>query len=66
MVNAVVAAAKDGDMTAARLVLGACAQGDISPDEAATLMQAISAQARVVEVEELTQRVQALEQALLR
>lgn len=49
-----------------RTVLGACAQGDISPDEAATLMQAISAQARVVEVEELTQRVQALEQALQR
>lgn len=47
-----------------RTVLGACAQGDISPDEAATLMQAISAQARVLEVEELTQRVQALEQAL--
>jgi len=47
-----------------RTVLGACAQGHISPDEAATLMQAISAQARVLEVEELTQRVQALEQAL--
>jgi len=47
-----------------RTVLGACAQGHITPDEAATLMQAISAQARVVEVEELTQRVQALEQAL--
>jgi hypothetical protein len=47
-----------------RTVLGACAQGDITPDEAATLMQAISAQARVVEVEELTQRVEQLEQAL--
>lgn len=46
-------------------VLGACGQGDITPDEAATLLQAISAQARVVEVEELTQRV-ALEQALQR
>ena len=34
------------------------------PDEAAILMKAIAAQARVVEVEELTQRVQALEQAL--
>ncbi len=47
-----------------RTVLRACTQGHISPDEAATLMQAISAQARVLEVEELTQRVQALEQAL--
>ena len=47
-----------------RTVLRACAQGDITPNEAPTLMGAISAQARVVEVEELTQRVQALEQAL--
>jgi hypothetical protein len=47
-----------------RTVLGACAQGDITPDEARTLLQAISAQARVVEVEELTERVAALEQAL--
>jgi hypothetical protein len=49
-----------------RTVLGACAQGDITPDEAATLMQAISAQARVVEVEELAQRVGALEEAMQR
>ena len=54
----------DSPASQGRTVLGACAQGDISPDEAATLLQAISAQARVVEVEELTQRVEQLEQAL--
>lgn len=54
----------DSPASQGRTVLGACAQGDISPGEAATLMQAISAQARVVEIEELTERVQALEQAL--
>jgi hypothetical protein len=49
-----------------RTVLGACAQGDISPDEAASFMQAISAQSRVVEVEELAQRVAALEESMQR
>lgn len=47
-----------------RTVLKAMATGEITPNEAATLMQSISAQARVVEVEELTERVAALEQAL--
>ena len=47
-----------------RTVLGACAQGDITPDEAATLMQALAAQGRLVEVEDLAQRVGALEEAL--
>ena len=46
-----------------RTVLGACAQGDITPDEAATLMQALAAQGRLVEVEDLAQRVAALEEA---
>jgi hypothetical protein len=45
---------------------GACAQGDISPDEAATLMQALAAQGRLVEVEDLAQRVGALEEAVQR
>jgi uncharacterized protein DUF5681 len=49
-----------------RTVLGACAQGDISPDEAATLMQALAAQGRLVEVEDLAQRVGALEEAVQR
>ena len=49
-----------------RTVLGACAQGDITPDEAATLMQALAAQGRLVEVEDLAQRVAALEEALQR
>ena len=47
-----------------RMVLGACAKGDISPDEAATLMQALSAQVRIVEAQDLTQRVAALEEAV--
>ena len=49
-----------------RTVLGACAQGDITPDEAATLMQALAAQGRLVEVEDLAQRVGALEEAVQR
>jgi hypothetical protein len=49
-----------------RTVLGACAQGDISPDEAAILMQALAVQGRIVEVEDLAQRVGALEEAMER
>jgi hypothetical protein len=49
-----------------RTVLGACVQGDISPDEAAILMQALAAQGRLVEVEDLAQRVGALEEAVQR
>ena len=36
----------------------------LSPDEAATLMQVISAQARIVEVDELEKRITVLEQAI--
>lgn len=46
-----------------RTVLEAMAAGDISPDEATTVMGAISAQARIVEVDELEKRVAALEAA---
>lgn len=47
-----------------RGVLQAVACGRITPHEAATLMQALSAQTRVVEAEELLKRVEALEEAL--
>jgi len=46
-----------------RTVLEAMAAGDITPDEATTVMSAISAQARIVEVDELEKRVAALEEA---
>jgi len=42
-------------------VLAALCAGSISPDEAAAFMQAISAQARIVEVDELEKRVGKLE-----
>jgi len=44
-----------------RAVLGALSEGRITPDETVTLMQAISAQARIVEIDELETRVAALE-----
>jgi hypothetical protein len=49
-----------------RTVLGACAQGDITLDEAAILMQALAAQGRLVEVEDLAQRLTALEEVMQR
>ena len=49
-----------------RTVLGACAQGDISHDEATILMQALAAQSRLIEVEDLAQRVGALEEVVQR
>jgi len=89
----VVAAAMDGDMTAARLVierlqpairaraetvefelpedgslaekadalLNACANGQIAPDVAASLIAALGNQARLIEMAELEQRLEALE-----
>ena len=44
-----------------RTVLEAMAGGEISPDEGSTVMSVISAQARIVEVDELERRVAALE-----
>lgn len=42
-------------------VLAAMAAGDITPDEASTVMQAIAAQVRIVEADELEKRIAALE-----
>ena len=44
-----------------RHILEASLSGRITPTEAATLMQAMSAQARIVETEELAARLEALE-----
>jgi hypothetical protein len=47
-----------GDLAAqGRTVLEALSGGKITPNQAATIMQAISAQARIVEVDELERRI---------
>lgn len=43
-------------------VLGALSEGRVTPDEAASLMQTIAAQARIVEVDDLVRRITALEE----
>ncbi len=42
-------------------VLSAISQGDLSPDQGTKLLQALTGQARLVEVEELERRIAALE-----
>lgn len=49
-----------------RAVLSAMASGKLTPSEAATMLQALAAQGRLVEVEDLAQRVGALEEAVQR
>jgi polyhydroxyalkanoate synthesis regulator phasin len=44
----------------------AVASGEITPDEALKLMQAVGVQLRIVEAEEMAKRIEALEQALSR
>lgn len=44
-----------------RVILRAVAEGSLSPDRAGTLLQAVAAQARAVEVDELARRIEALE-----
>jgi hypothetical protein len=44
-----------------RAVIEALGQGTLTPQQAATVMQSIAAQARVIEVDELEQRITALE-----
>ena len=91
VLEAIVRAAKDGDMAAARIlldriiptlkpvdmplvvdrqkglaeqgrsVLDAVSAGQVTPDQADRLLSAISKQARVVEMDELVRRVEALE-----
>ncbi len=44
-------------------IINALAEGYIGPNEAATLMQMVGAQARVIEVDDIEQRLAALEAA---
>jgi hypothetical protein len=44
-----------------KLVLGKMSEGVITPEQASTVMHAIAAQARIIEVDELERRVAALE-----
>jgi len=65
VIDELVDLGKPLDGTAAeqgRIVLQAVGDGRISPDQAASLMTSIAAQARVVEIDELERRLQALEQ----
>ena len=43
-------------------VIDAIAQEQLTPDEAATILQAIATQARIVEIDEIEKRLTALEQ----
>jgi len=45
-----------------QVIVSAMAAGDITPAEASTLIQAISQQARIIEIEELEKRLAKLEQ----
>ena len=58
---------KDGGLAdQGRAVFRAMASGKLMPSEAATMLQALAAQGRIVEVEGLAQRVAALEEAVQR
>lgn len=46
------------------VILRAMAKGEIAPDQAATLMQALATQARIVEVDEIERRVTAIEERI--
>ena len=46
-----------------RAIMAAVSAGDIPPDTARGLLDALAAQARVIEVDELARRIEALEQA---
>ena len=48
---------------AGRAILQAAAQGTITPQQAQHLLGALASQARIAEVDELTRRIEALEQA---
>ena len=47
----------------ARQMLSAAAGGDLGPDQAAALIGALAAVAKLIETDELTQRIERLEQA---
>jgi len=47
---------------AARAVMAKMSTGEVSPEQAATIMQTVTALVRVIEVDELERRVKALEE----
>jgi hypothetical protein len=51
----------DGLAAQGRAIIEAMGHGSITPEEAASIMSAVAAQARVIEVDELERRVAALE-----
>lgn len=53
----------DGITDQGAAILKAMVAGDITPSEAGSLMQAVSAQIRVIESDELDKRIRALEEA---
>ena len=46
-----------------RVVMGLLAEGELTPDEASSILQAMAGQVRVIEATEIEQRIFALEQA---
>jgi hypothetical protein len=48
------------------LILTNVANGEITPSEAQSLMNAISSQVRIIEADELSQRIEALEERILK
>jgi hypothetical protein len=47
-----------------RVVVAALADGELSPDEAATVLQALASQVRIIEASEIEERITALEQSV--
>lgn len=53
---------KNGTLTEqAQKIMASMASGKLTPYEASTLLAALASQARIIEVDELTQRIEALE-----
>jgi hypothetical protein len=48
------------------MILTSVGSGDITPSEAQSLMNAISSQVRIIEADELSQRIEALEERILK
>src|SRR5215471_17208516 len=47
-----------------RVVVAALADGELTPDEAATILRALASQTRIIEADEIEKRISALEQAM--
>jgi hypothetical protein len=57
-----IALPKDGTLTEqAQGIIQAMAQAELSPREASMLLQALAGQARIIEIDELTRRIETLE-----